>query len=370
MEDMRFSDVIEQEPIKDQLRRMAQSERLPHALLLLGPEGSGHLPLALAFAQYVLCEARGTEEACGQCPNCQKASRYVHPDLHFSFPTIGSSAVSDHFLPHWREALTQTPYHNTQQWLQRIGAENQQGNITKDECVAIVRKLSLKTFEAGRKILLMWMPEYLGKEGNRLLKLIEEPPEDTLFILVAENQELILNTILSRCQLLAVPPLADEAVSDGLLRRGIPAERAQAASQLANGNFNEALALTADMESDHAARFLDWLRLCYRGNGGAIVPWVETFASLGRENQKNFFRYGLHFFRELLALQLAGAERVRLRAPELETAQKLSAVLSYEKIRPIAGLFNDCIYFIERNANQKAMMLDSSIQLHRFMKQE
>lgn len=368
---MRFSDVIGQDVIKDQLRHMVQSGRFPHALLLLGPEGSGNLPAALALVRYILCSERTPEEPCGVCPNCLKTARYIHPDWHFSFPTIGTNVTSEQFMPEWREALAQSPYLNPNQWLQRIGSENQQGNINKEECVQIVRKLSLKSYEGGFKILTMWMPEYLGKEGNRLLKLIEEPPDQTLFILVAENQELILNTILSRCQLIAFPPLTDEAVEEGLVQqKGVETEKARAIAQLANGNFSEAIGLSADLESDHAARFLDWLRSCYRGNGASLVPWVEEFAKLGRENQKHFFRYGLHFLREFLALKLGVSSRVRLRPLELETAQKLSAVLSYEQIEPIVGLFNDCIYYIERNANQKVMLLDSSIQLHRFLKKD
>lgn len=366
---MQFSSVIGQDTIKNQLRQMAQSGRLPHALLFLGPEGSGALPAALAMSQYILCSNRVGEEPCGQCSNCLKAERFVHPDWHFSFPTVGANATSELFLTPWREALGQNPYLNANQWLQRIGTENQQGNITKDECVQIVRKLSLKTFEAEYKILLMWLPEYLGKEGNRLLKMIEEPPDQTIFILIAENQDLILNTILSRCQLVFFPPLADEAVQAGLESKGVETAKAQAIAQLANGNFAEALALSVEMENDHAARFLDWLRQCYRGNGATLVPWVEDFARLGRESQKHFFRYGLHFFREFLALKLAGAQVVRLRPDELDTAQKMSAVLSYEQIEPIVKLLNDCIFFIERNANQKVMILDSSIRMHRYMKQ-
>ena len=325
--------------------------------------------MALALVRYILCDDRGPEEACGKCPNCQKTERYVHPDWHFSYPTIGTNATSELFLTQWRDALAQSPYLSVNQWLQRVGSENQQGNITKEECVQIVRKLSLKSFEGGVKVLTMWMPEYLGKEGNRLLKMIEEPPDQTIFILVAENQELILNTILSRCQTIAFPPLSDEVVQQGLTGQlGIEPERAQAIAQLANGNYCEALSLSGEMESDHALRFLEWLRQCYRGNGAALTPWVEEFARLGRESQKNFFRYGLHFLREFLAMKLGGARLTRLRPAELETARKLAGVLSYEQIEPMVDLFNDCIYYIERNANQKVLLLDSSIRLHRFMK--
>ena len=194
---MAFSNIIGQEKVKQMLHQMVHGDRLPHALLFLGPSGSGKLALALALAQYLLCENRQDSDSCGQCPSCSKSQRFIHPDLHFSFPSVGTNVTSDSFLPQWRKWMEENPYLTVNEWLQSIGAENRQGNINKEECAAIIRKLSLKIFEGSHKILVMWLPEYLGKEGNRLLKLIEEPPEDTIFILVAENQELILNTILS-----------------------------------------------------------------------------------------------------------------------------------------------------------------------------
>ncbi|MFQ5446947.1 MAG: hypothetical protein ACE5FF_08435, partial [Saprospiraceae bacterium] len=174
---MRFDTITGQHIVKEHLRKMADSGRIPHAIMLLGMPGSGDLPLAVGFAQYVLCENRKEGEACGHCSNCVKAAKFVHPDIHFSFPTVGSKATSDTYLGEWRKGLEENPYLDANEWLQRIGAENKQGNITKDECLQIARKLSLKTFEGRYKILVMWRPEYLGKEGNRLLKLIEEPPE-------------------------------------------------------------------------------------------------------------------------------------------------------------------------------------------------
>ena len=178
---MHFNEVIGQQAVKDDLHQMVASDRLPHALLFLGPGGSGKLALALALAQHVLCEQPVSGEACGHCPECSKVERLIHPDLHFSFPTVGAGVTSDNFLPHWREAILENPYMDVNEWLQRIGAENKQGNINKQECVNIIHKLSLKTYKSNRKILIMWLPEYLGKEGNRLLKLIEEPPDQTLF---------------------------------------------------------------------------------------------------------------------------------------------------------------------------------------------
>ena len=239
---MYFNNVIGQAGKKSLLLQMARSGRMPHSLLLLGSPGSGKLALALALAQYILCEDPGESDACGDCNSCRKVSRLIHPDLHFSFPTVGTNATSDMFLAQWRAIIGRHPYFNLNQWLQEIGAENRQGNINREECKNILRKLSLKTFEGSHKVLVIWLPEFLGKEGNRLLKIIEEPPEKTVFILVAEDQEQILNTILSRCQLVRIHPLSDEEVIEGLLRhRDIPRERARSVAHLSNGNFNEAL---------------------------------------------------------------------------------------------------------------------------------
>jgi DNA polymerase-3 subunit delta' len=270
--------------------------------------------------------------------------------------------------------MAENPYLEINDWLQRIGAENKQGNINKEECLNIIKKLSLKTFESPYKVLVMWLPEYLGKEGNRLLKLIEEPPENTVFILVAEQQELILNTILSRCQLVQVPPMDDASLIAGLVARGAASEtNAQAIAQLVDGNFNEALALARQEESDHAGLLLDWLRKCYRGQGVDMVDWVENFAGLGRENQKHFLRYGLHFLRELTLMKVmrdqpAFQGKFRLPAKELETAQRLVGVVELDQLELLAQLLTDASYYVERNANPKILFLDVSIQMNQIFK--
>lgn len=366
-----FKNVIGQENVKQLLRQMVQHNRFPHALLLLGTPGSGNLALALAMAQYLLCENRTETEACGECRHCSKVSKLIHPDVHFSFPTVGTNALSDHFLNQWRTALLDNPYLDVNQWLQLIGAENKQGNINKEECVNIVKKLSLKTFESEYKILIQWLPEYLGKEGNRLLKIIEEPPANTIFILVAEQPELILNTILSRCQTVKVNPLSDEEVLEGLIqKKHIPREQAEAVAYLAAGNFNEALQMLAYEESDHANLFLDWLRKCYKGHGVDLVTWAEKFSGIGRENQKHFLRYALHFLREYMVLKLTGNTNVRLRPKEFTTAQNLLSIIELGQIEQMVDLFNDCAYYVERNANPKVLFLDASIQVHKILKRK
>jgi len=367
---MSFSALISQQSIAQRLATMWDKQRMPHALLLLGPEGCGKLALALALAKFLLCENKPDGDACGHCAGCHKMGKLVHPDLHFVFPVVGSKATSDQYLVQWRAALAEHPFLNVNDWLQSIGAENKQGNITKDECHTVIKKLSLKTFEGNAKVMLIWLPEYLGKEGNRLLKIIEEPPADTYFILVAEDAELILNTILSRCQLIKLNALQDEEIMEGL-RQAYPnteKERLQSVTYLAGGNFNEARKLMDSDTGDHAQLFLEWLRKAYKGNGVEIVSWVETFAKVGRENQKQFFLYGLHFLRELLQLKVLPAEPARLGAKEMKTAQNLVKVLQLEQIDQMIGLFTNAAFHIERNANPKILMLDGSIQLSKIMK--
>jgi DNA polymerase-3 subunit delta' len=369
---MLFKNVIGQSTAKSLLKRMADNDRIPHALLLLGMPGSGGLPLALSFAQYVLCENKVEGDACGSCRSCLKTSKSIHPDLHFSFPTVGTNVTSDHYLENWRQAIADNPYFDVNQWLQLIGVDNKQGNINKEECSQIMRKLSLKIFEGNYKIMLIWLPEYLGKEGNRLLKLIEEPPDNTLLLLVAENQELILNTILSRCQLVKVPALSDEEVEQGLMQiKKMPLEKARPIAQLAGGNFNEALNIADQPESDNSSLFLEWMRKCYIGNGIELVNWVEEFAKLGRENQKQFLQYGLHFMREYMTLKMAGADNgldIRLLPKERTTAENLTKVIGFDQIGRIVGLFDDCAFAIERNANQKILFLDASIKLNKILR--
>ncbi|MEL7020784.1 MAG: hypothetical protein AAGK47_04200 [Bacteroidota bacterium] len=366
---MLFADLIGQTDLQDSMRQMVQSGRMPHAQLLVGGEGCGKLALALAWAQYALCSNPQPTDSCGKCSNCIKASKLIHPDLHFSYPVVGTNVRSEQYLPQWREAMAENPYLNINQWLQRIGADNKQGNINKEECANIVRKLSLKTFEGQYKILLMWLPEYLGKEGNRLLKLIEEPPAQTLFILVAADQEKILNTILSRCQLTRVRPLSDAVVQQTLVtRKQLDEARAQDIAQLAGGNYNKALQLLDNEVNGNAALFLDWLRKCYVGNGIELANWTIELSKLGRENQKYFLQYALHFMREYLVLKLTGQTNVKLQSKELATAQNLTKVISIEQIEPIAHLLTDCSYYIERNANPKILFLDASIRLNHILK--
>lgn len=358
-----------QQRVKDFLRRLALNERTPHALLFLGHTGSGNLALALEFARLLQCEAPTENGPCERCKACVKTARMAHPDVHFSYPTVGSDVVSTDFIKEWRAAISENPFMDVNTWLTRLGAENKQGNINKNECNAIIKKLSLKAFEGRYKILLLWLPEYLGKEGNRLLKLIEEPPEGAIFLLAAENAELILPTILSRCQLIRTDTLSDDELTQALMDlRGLDDTRARAIAFLAAGDLNQALQLADHTENDDAAMLLEWLRCCWRGNGVELVKWTDQFATLGRENQKRFLQYGLHFLREMNLLTATGSTRLRLGEKELATAINMAKVLNIQKIDQISRFLSDNYYYIERNANPKILFLDTGVKINQIMK--
>ena len=315
---VQFEKVTGQKDTKDQLIQLVQHNRLSHALLFLAKEGSGALSLALAFAQYIVCEKVNGKiknipdsatlfgnpepanpktdvniDSCGICSACTKASQLVHPDIHFTYPVIskkaGNAPLSTDYIKEWREFVNRQPYGNTYDWLQFIGADNKQGNITAEECNDINRKISLKSFESDYKVLVIWMPEYLTKNGNKLLKLIEEPPPNTLFLLVAENEELILPTILSRTQLVKIPPLTHLEVESALvIKAGVPVEKAQQLAALSEGNYREALLLLQHLEDDWQATLREWLNIICKKNLPGQVKWVDDMGRKAGKSKSSF----------------------------------------------------------------------------------
>ena len=368
---MQFSDVIDQNETKQHLTELLQQNRLSHALLFLGKEGAGSLLLALAFAQYVTCENRqpSTDDSCGTCASCIKATQFAHPDIHYSYPVIpkksGDKPVSTDYIKDWREFLQTYPYGNVFDWLQLIGAENKQGNITAEECNDIIHKLSLKSFESDYKILILWMPEYLGKEGNKLLKLIEEPPPDTLFILVAENEEQILPTILSRCQLVKVPMPEDSAIQEALQRRSnVPPDKARQIAAIAQGNYREALQLLNHAEEDWQSFLSDWLKYIIRQMLPEQLKWLEDVSRLGREKQKQFLRCFNHLIGQSIRIKVLGADSVPMPDNEKDFAQRLGKIASVSQQHVISEELDKAIYYIERNAHAKMLFHALTIRLY------
>ena len=391
---MQFSDIIGQPAAKQQLAELVQHNRLSHALLFLGKEGSGALSMSLAFTQYIVCEtvngkaaptpslfgdpppAAGASrfpgnDSCGTCPSCSKAQKFVHPDIHFSYPVIprkpGDKPLSTDYISEWREFIRLSPYGNVFDWLQFINAENKQGNISASECNDIIHKLSLKSFESGYKILVMWMPEYLGKEGNKLLKLIEEPPPDTLFILVAESESQILPTILSRCQLVKIPGLANADIANALMvRANIEAPKAQQLAGISEGNYREALQLAQHAEEDWQDLLREWLNATLKGGPAAQVKWIDEIAKLGREKQKQFLRYFNHLLEQSIRLRSLGAESLHAQhMPEKERdfALRLNKLADINQQQAIIQELDKASYYIERNAHGKMLFHALTIKL-------
>ena len=386
---MLFKDVIGLEAIKQHLTEMVKQNRLSHALLFLGKEGSGALPLAMAFAQYVVSQPQpspvvedlfGGFTALEATPtfihpdeiqsqqSFQRAEQLIHPDLHFSYPVIpkksGEKPISSNYINEWREFIKNYPYGNVYDWLQFISAENKQGNITADECNDIMRKLNLKSFESEYKVLLLWMPEYLGKEGNKLLKLIEEPPPNTLFIFVAENDEQILPTILSRCQLIKIPMLQINEVEQALIARANTApDTAHQIASICEGNYREALQLLQHAEEDWQSLLREWLNATLKGGPLAQIKFTEEVSKLGREKQKQFLRYFNHLLEQSIRIKILGVDNIALAANEKDFAQRLNKIASVSQQRAIIEELDQASYYIERNANGKMLFQALTIKL-------
>ncbi len=395
---MRFDDIIGQAAVKQQLKELVQHNRLSHALLFPGKEGSGALPLAMAFSQYIVCEkvnsrlstsrsrvqepslfgdVSGTTntnpeiltDACGVCPSCTKAAQLVHPDIHFSYPTVtkkaGEKPIATDFITDWREFIRLNPYGNLYDWIEQIKEkENSQGKITAEECNDIIRKLSLKSFESEYKILIMWMPEMLGTEGNKLLKLIEEPPPATLFILVTENEAQVLPTIMSRCQLIRIPALETGEIEKALIERNKtePTAARQVAS-VCEGNYREALQLVQHAEEDWQSLLREWLNAILKTGPVAQAKWVEEISRLGREKQKQFLRYFNHLLEQAVRLRVMG-ECPGAIGTERDFADRLNKIAGIEEQQAIIEELDRASYYIERNANGKILFHALTIKLY------
>lgn len=392
---MQFEKIIGQKETKEQLVQMVQHNRLSHALLFLGKEGSGALSLAMAFAQYIVCEKvngkkTATLEAslfgetlpvseelsvindsCGVCSACIKANQLMHPDIHYSYPVItkksGEKPISTDFISEWREFFSIHPYGNVYDWLQFIHAENKQGNITAEECNDINRKISLKSFESEYKILIIWMPEYLTKNGNKLLKLIEEPPPNTLFILIAENEGPVLPTILSRTQLVKIPLLTNTEIEVALeIASGVKIERAQQIAALSEGNYREALQLLQNVEDDWQLILREWLNMLVKKNLAGQVKWIDDISKQGREKQKQFLKYFTHLLEQAIRLKsipslIKNAETANI---EQDFALRLNKLCSIPQQEAIINELDKASYYVERNANGKMLFHALSIKLY------
>jgi DNA polymerase-3 subunit delta' len=367
---MLLSHVVGQEYAKKGLLKMYDSDHLPHALLITGAEGTGGLPLALAFAQYIFCTNKQSNGSCGVCADCHKTSRLEHADLHITFPVFGPKELSKTYLQEFREFIAQTPYGTTYDWLQFINAENKQGNITAEECRVILDNLNLKSYEGGRKIQIIWRPEYLKKEGNILLKLIEEPPPGTLLLLVAEDMEDVLATIVSRSQIIRLGPIAVADIAQGLAERSLAdARKAAQIAHLASGSFTEALRLHRHTENDFFPDVKAWFNAIFTTNGVELSKLTDDFSKSGREQQKNLLAYVIQLLEQTIRTRYLPSLPPTLPDEEAQFVRKLSAMpISFESLQQMTDQIGKTIYHIERNAHGKSQFLALSVQLSHTVK--
>ncbi|WKN30289.1 DNA polymerase III subunit delta [Porifericola rhodea] len=385
---MQFSDISGLDEIKESLIHSAQDGHVAHAQLFLGPEGSANLAMALAFATYLNSQSEGNQHSA----SLEKLNKFIHPDLHFVFPVSatknisGKDVVSDSYIKEWRGFLAENPYGNPVDWSTFFGAENKQLNISKEESRNIIRKLSLKSFEGRYKIVILWMPEMLHPSAaNGILKILEEPPEHTLFFLVANDVEKILPTILSRTQIVNIRAFTDDEVVqhlrvlEGLENAGPEDQRMQKLRQvatLADGNLNQAIKLMSEVEEDSHQLFREWMRLCYTQDYTKLVGMMDKIQKIGKEAQKGLMQYGLSMMRETLMILAAneiseGQEDVisqekrliRVQGEELKFITNFSKVMSFDKVERVSQLFTQAYYHIIRNANPKIVFLDVSLKI-------
>ena len=368
---MFFKDVIGQEDAKQRLIREVNEGKIPHARLFCGGEGIGKLPLAIAYARYLSCEHRSETDACGTCPNCMKYNKLAHPDLHFVFPVIkkksGKDTVSDDFLPEWRELLESTPYFNFGLWLKEMGAENQQAQIYVKESDEILRKLSLKSSQGGYKVMIIWLPEKMNVDcSNKLLKLLEEPPAQTVFLLVSEEPDRLLTTILSRTQRFQLNGISEQSIADTLKQRfGLQETDAQSIAHRSEGNFLKALETIHLNEENRLffELFVSLMRLSYQRKIREMKQWSETVAGLGRERQKNFLAYCQRMIRENFIYNFKDPSLVYLSNEEQNFSSRFSPFVNERNVMGIMDELSEAQRHIEQNVNARMVFFDFSLKM-------
>lgn len=376
---MLFSEVIGQSEIKEKILKAVKEERISHAQMFTGEDGFGTLPLALAFAQYVLCENRKEDDSCGTCSSCVKVQKLIHPDLHLVFPVTTTSSnkspKSDDFVVEWRKAVLEQPYLSAANWFRFLGNENKQGMIYKHESEEILRKLNLKTFESEYKVMIIWQTERMNIScANKLLKILEEPPPKTLFLLVSVFPDQLLPTLLSRLQTLRIPAIKDEEIDSILEKKfDLPEKERRNITRLSKGNYTRALEyiLYSNEQSEYFELFRRWMRLCYKNDVAEILGWVDEVAAQGREKVKQFLSYSIRMIRENFLLSQMPEKKdilVKLGEDENEFSINFSKFINEQNIFELSGEMNQAILDVEANAYQKIVLFDLSIKTMRLIR--
>ncbi len=367
---MKFKEIYGQSEIKGKLISATKSGRVPHAQLFTSKEGAMSLPLAIAYAQYLSCTNKQEEDSCGVCSSCRKYELLAHPDLHFTFPFYGDNKTSSNdFIVEFRKTILENPLMSYSDWVEAIVGEGKNLNINIFEIRSIFKRLSLRAYESEYKVLIIWLPEFLKKEGNVLLKLVEEPPDNTIFLFVTENQSEILPTIISRTQILTIPNYNHTEIETYLVENNIIVDSglARNIAVMAEGNLNKAVKLAGGMESPMFDVFRQWLLNCHAGNMEGIFAFTEKLSEEGKDFFKIFLIYGLHIVRATLLSNHQSANGW-LTANENEFVGKLSKFIHIGNAQEIYKAFNDSIFETERYGNVKLIYINLSLKLKNSMK--
>ena len=379
---MLFSEILGHEYNKNHLLKSSTQGRIPHAQLFIGPEGCGTLPMAIAYSQYILCQNSGDENSGGNEACNLKFDHFSHPDLHFIYPTVTTDDVkskpkSIDFITDFRQFLKENPYGSLFDWYQLLGVKNKQGEIRVDDAQEILKSLALKSYEGGYKVIIIWMADKMNiAASNKLLKLLEEPTDKTVFILISENEEDIIQTIRSRCQVVHFNALPEKVIEEGLIiKHNIDPKMATKIAHQAQGNFNKAMQLLSDDGEDSYFEkwFVDWVRAAFRAKGNAaaiqdLINWSDQIAGLGRETQKKFLDFCINMFRQALLLNYETPKLVYLE-PKVDKfkLENFAPFVNGNNIQDIFKELSDAMYHIERNGNAKIILTDLSIKLTRLI---
>lgn len=369
---MQFKDVIGQKRYKNHLIKEVNNDSLSHAQLFLGKTGFGSLPLALSFIQYLFCTNRSETDSCGECPSCKKVSRLQHPDVHFSFPTAQAiSKTSDPVFKEWSNAVSKNPYLNLNDWIYTSDEKGRKPIISRHQSQEIVKKLSLKSFEGSYKVSIIWMADEMNQVcANKLLKIIEEPPQKTLFILIAENQDKIMPTILSRTQILNIKPIEDNSLTQFISKQGeFNKSLIESVVARSEGDLFKALKLLGSSKEHNQNRsdFIQLMRVCYKKEVLPMFDWAEKMAKYGREEQKSFILYSLYMIRQSLMKNFTEGKLLKASDEEIEFLNKFARFITGNNVLDFCKLMNDAHYSVDRNAHAKMLFTHITFEVMRYI---
>ncbi|MFY0593388.1 ATP-binding protein [Roseivirga sp.] len=367
---MRFQDIPGLESTKAKLVEAVANNHVAHAQLFVGNEGSANLAMALAFSSYLNCENRTDGDSCGECSSCVKNSKFVHPDVNFVFPSAATpklkreDATSDKFLTEWRSFLLQSVYGNVKDWSSHFGWENKLLMIPRQESRNIVKALSLKAFEGEYKVMIIWLPELMnGNAANGILKILEEPPEKTIFLMVSSEANKLLTTITSRTQQLRVPSFSDQEIAETIQSTGVESERADRIAYMSEGSMRMALQMVAGDDNETQDYFKNWFRQCFTFNFQELTKMADEFQKKGKEFQKELLGVGTKVMREAIISSASLDSLSRIPEQEKGFIEKFASVFTPEKIMSVTPKLDEAQYHIERNANPKILFLDLSMTI-------